>query len=336
MSQTAASYTANLPANLAAGDYLLTAVSGSSSASWMLSYGQVGPQGLAGAQGPQGAVGPAGPAGIAGPQGVLGATGAVGPAGPAGPTGPNGPQGPKGEAGVLAAGSAAGALAYWNGSGWAEVPPPTGTGSFTLQFCNGAPKWQGGASAGSSSYQVGQTGPAGGVIFHVVSSGGGCAGDHVTVYEASPSNLEGNPWGEQWGCEGVLIGTSDALGTGSSNTASIIAAGCAAAGTAPQLVRGYSLNGYSDWYLPSKAELDLLFAAKNLLTGWIDCYYYSSSEAAGQTYSGPYPDWQLAPGYGVWTSGYSQYPADHIFKRNANSQECVGVRAIRSFVQLLQ
>lgn len=112
VSQTATSYTANLPANFAAGDYLLTAVSGSSSASWMLSYGEVGPQGVAGAQGPQGAVGPAGPVG---PQGVVGPAGATGGQGAAGPQGPTGPQGPAGAQGLQGIKGDSGPALSWRG-----------------------------------------------------------------------------------------------------------------------------------------------------------------------------------------------------------------------------
>jgi len=37
-------------------------------------------------------------------------------------------------------------------------------------------------------------------------------------------------------------------------------------------------NGYSDWYLPSRRELDLLFDHKNAVGGFQDLRYWSSSE----------------------------------------------------------
>jgi hypothetical protein len=93
VSQTSTSYTANLPNTIGAGDFLLTVANGTSSTSWSLSYGQVGPQGP---QGAPGAAGPAGPQGVAGP---AGATGAVGPAGPQGAAGTAGATGAQGVAG---------------------------------------------------------------------------------------------------------------------------------------------------------------------------------------------------------------------------------------------
>ena len=54
------------------------------------SVGPAGPVGLQGLKGDTGAVGPAGPVGMPGPQGLQGSTGAPGATGPAGPAGPSG------------------------------------------------------------------------------------------------------------------------------------------------------------------------------------------------------------------------------------------------------
>jgi hypothetical protein len=317
VSQTSTTYTANLPNTISAGDFLLTAANGTSSVSWSLSYGQVGPQGPQGAQGATGPAGPSGPQGVAGPVGATGSVGPAGPQGPAGLQGSAGPQGAKGDPGLLAPGSVSGALAYWNGTSWAEVAPPTGNDSFTLKFCNGAPKWQGANAPLSAQYQVGQTGPAGGVVFHVAISVTACAGDPVTVYEASPVNLESNPWGQQWGCLGAVVGTSTALGSGPSNTALLALAGCAGPGTAIQLAHDYRGSGFSDWYLPSRDELLLLHSQRGFIPNWINCLYFSSSEGSGN-------GWNIGPGFGVWVS-------EGIFHRDTYGNECVGVRAIRSF-----
>ena len=62
-----------------------------------------------------------------------------------------------------------------------------------------------------------------------------------------------------WGCNGTLIGTtSSAIGFGNSNTINILL-------TCPSAVTSSScanlvLNGYSDWFLPSIDELNLVYS----------------------------------------------------------------------------
>ena len=57
-----------------------------------------------------------------------------------------------------------------------------------------------------------------------------------------------------WGCQGTSIaGTSDAIGSGQSNTTAIVN-GCATAGIAARLCDNLNSGGYTDWYLPSKNE----------------------------------------------------------------------------------
>jgi hypothetical protein len=88
--------TAELPAGIHAGDYLLIVTTGTAVMNYdafNLTIGAVGPQGPQGAMGPQG---PAGPQGAVGPQGPQGEQGPEGPAGPQGPPGSQGPQGPQG------------------------------------------------------------------------------------------------------------------------------------------------------------------------------------------------------------------------------------------------
>jgi hypothetical protein len=58
-----------------------------------------------------------------------------------------------------------------------------------------------------------------------------------------------------WGCQGTSIsGTSGQIGTGIANTA-LIVAGCATAGIAARLCDDLTLNGFTDWFLPSVGEL---------------------------------------------------------------------------------
>jgi hypothetical protein len=82
--------------------------------------------------------------------------------------------------------------------------------------------------------------------------------------------------GIYWGNEMVTGATGTAIGTGKSNTAKIVQAqgpGEYAAKLCDDLV----LNGYSDWFLPSKDELNIIY--KNIGGGhYNNDVYWSSSE----------------------------------------------------------
>lgn len=58
-----------------------------------------------------------------------------------------------------------------------------------------------------------------------------------------------------WGCSGVDITTSANFGTGIQNTLNIVS-GCATIGIAAEVAYSSSLSGYTDWYLPSRYEIE--------------------------------------------------------------------------------
>lgn len=173
----------------------------------------------------------------------------------------------------------------------------------------------GGAAGG---YKVGDTGPAGGVIFHIVDS---CSSS--VVYEASRFDQNPNPWGQGWGCHGVVVGTQTGVGTGAANTAAIVAAGCAGPSAAAVLAANFSVNGYDDWYLPSRDELLLLYQQWATVGNRVNCFYYSSSEGVGTSAD------TNSLAIGVWVGELS--PTGGFFRKFAYANECLGVRAIRSF-----
>ena len=85
--------------------------------------------------------------------------------------------------------------------------------------------------------------------------------------------------GMQWwnGSFAMTAAVATALGTGNANTNSIVSSqdnGIYAAKICYDLV----LNGYSDWYLPSKDELNKLYLNKTAIGGFAAAYYWSSSE----------------------------------------------------------
>jgi hypothetical protein len=110
---------------------------------------------------------------------------------------------------------------------------------------------------------------AGGLVFYNDGAGGG-----LVCAESDQST------GAQWGCFGTAIGgTSTAVFTGASNTNAIVA-GCATAGIAARICYDLVLNTYTDWYLPSRDELSLMYTNLHTqsLGGFAD-FYWSSSES---------------------------------------------------------
>jgi len=91
----------------------------------------------------------------------------------------------------------------------------------------------------------------------------------------------------------VTGATGTAIGTGQANTAAIVKAqgpGNSAAKLCDDLV----LNGYSDWYLPSRDELNQLYLNQTVVGGFAYLDYWSSSEydsnyALGQSFGSGYP-----------------------------------------------
>jgi hypothetical protein len=163
------------------------------------------------------------------------------------------------------------------------------------------------------TYKVGDTGPAGGIIFYdkrVFSNG-------WRYLEAIPVEME---LSAQWGTDNQDVGgTSTTLGTGKRNTELIVEAlrQLRQGDRAADLCAAFEFGGYDDWFLPSKDELDLMY--KNLkqagLGGFSGNNYWSSS--------------QKGDGRIAWTQSFSNGNQDNW--RFEGKDNTYSVRAVRAF-----
>jgi len=107
-------------------------------------------------------------------------------------------------------------------------------------------------------YAVGDTGPAGGTIFIIPTTTGNSTGKYFEAALGTWSN--GFDKNNRWcNLTSTAIGSSaqgTAIGTGQANTTAIVAiCSSGAAKDADTYSVTYSGNTYSDWFLPSQAEL---------------------------------------------------------------------------------
>ena len=124
------------------------------------------------------------------------------------------------------------------------------------------------------AYSVGDVGPAGGRVFYDK----GEFSDGWRYMEVAP-----NDFTAQWGTyEFNVPGTDTVVGSGRRNTR-IIVDNLNRIGEryrAAQICTAMDINGYNDWFLPSKDELDLIY--KNLkqkeLGGFSNNWYWSSTQ----------------------------------------------------------
>lgn len=84
-----------------------------------------------------------------------------------------------------------------------------------------------------------------------------------------------------WGCDSTSISGADgtAIGTGNQNTIDIVA-GCSDFSFAAKFCADLTEGGYSDWYLPSKDELNKLYLNRTAIGGFSGGVYWSSSEVS--------------------------------------------------------
>ena len=147
----------------------------------------------------------------------------------------------------------------------------------------------------------------GGIVFYLDGNGGGLI--------AAPSDQQS----ATWGCYGQSIGgTSSAVGAGAANTTAIVS-GCSETAIAAKICADYTDGTYTDWFLPSKDELNLMY--ENIGQGnvlglgnvgnFAEWYYWSST--------GYYPNV-------AWNQKFT-----HGYQSEYDKVSTYNVRAVRAF-----
>tara|TARA_R110002012_G_scaffold235004_2_gene408848 strand:+ start:1123 stop:2478 length:1356 start_codon:yes stop_codon:yes gene_type:complete len=162
----------------------------------------------------------------------------------------------------------------------------------------------------------------GGVIFYLFEAGetGYVAGETHGLIAAVEDQSSGMEW---YNGSYVITGaTGTAIGTGAANTDAIIAAqGATETDYAAGLARAYTVGGYTDWFLPSNDELNLMYvnsavinttSVANSGSNFTNEYYWSSTERDSNI------AWLQFFGNGVLYPGSKNFP------------NC-SVRAVRAF-----
>jgi len=180
------------------------------------------------------------------------------------------------------------------------------------------------------TYKVGDTGPAGGIIFYVTTD----ITDDWRYLEVVPATAE---FVSVWGLFGTdVTGTDTSIGSGRKNTDIIANLGdvifdyidgngdvdkIGGEGTAAMKCRELEINGYKDWFLPSRDELDCMQRVlfKQGIGDFSADEYWSSSVGGTEK-------------YGAWYQQFSDgYQNDYYVEYGHSRMNKLRVRAVRAF-----
>jgi hypothetical protein len=124
-------------------------------------------------------------------------------------------------------------------------------------------------------YNIGDTGPAGGIVFF----DRGFIGDGWRYLEAAPATAEFAIEFEGGKSSKFINKTATFIGSGKQNTKYLLQLNNTTTNQVIYLNALLDINGYKDWFIPSKAELDIIY--KNLkekgLSEFRESIYLSSS-----------------------------------------------------------
>jgi len=179
----------------------------------------------------------------------------------------------------------------------------------------------GGGGGDGMDYKVGDTGPGGGIIFYVSKTGFTMTDNNQLCHylEAAPSDqLTTLAWASTSYTTTGIDGTEFEIGTGRKNTALILATDVNA--PAAKACKDYTGGSKTDWFLPSKDELKLMYEnlAQKGLGG------FKTDEGANGTHvywsSSQYND------IDAWPQSFSGGGQYDVYKTDPYS-----VRAVRAF-----
>jgi hypothetical protein len=178
-------------------------------------------------------------------------------------------------------------------------------------------------------YAVGDTGPAGGIIFYASADNFGLNSQPRHYLEAAPADISGTfAWASSGytstfinnGSYNYMSGTSDMIGSGEANTARILAVDADA--PAAKACADYTYGGKDDWFLPSKNELSRMYSYRTTIGGFATgtVFYWSSTQMSSTS--------DANKAY-AWTSlgGITGSGSATVSEKSVNTR----VRAIRAF-----
>ena len=158
-----------------------------------------------------------------------------------------------------------------DGSAYLEVATTTDISAAALTSISDLPDV-------ATGYQIGSTGPAGGIIFITPDTTGNTTG---LYFEAAPSASQVQRSWATGANQSLVVSGADgtAIGTGSQNTIDIVAqSGNVSATSAAAYASDYEYGGFSDWFLPSIDELQEIYANESSINGVLSNNYWSSTE----------------------------------------------------------